>query len=99
MKEIKPINDKILIELIPEETVTAGGLYVPDTVKSQPTKGCVKALGDGIEVSDGTKRPIPLEIGDKVLFYEGRGIDVKLEDNENNYKVISIKDVIGTYTD
>lgn len=99
MKTIKPINDKILIQLIPEETTTSGGLYVPDVAKSEPTRGRVVAVGDGIEVSDGTIRPIPLNINDKVLFYEGRGLNVKLEDDTNDYKIISIKDVIGTFED
>ena len=96
MREIKPLNDKILIKILPEETETAGGLIIPDTVKEDSNKGEVVALGTGIEVSDGTIRPIPLKIGEKVLFSEGRGMSVKLEDM-NDYKIISIKDVIGTF--
>lgn len=96
MKEVKPLNDKILIQLIPEEQETAGGLYIPDTAKNTQTKGIVKALGDGVEINDGTIRPIPLNIEDRILFLEGRGIEVKIDGDDADYKIISIKDVLAT---
>lgn len=96
MKEIKPLNDKILVKLLPDESVTAGGLVIPDTLKNNQTKGEVVALGSGVELSDGTMRPIPLNIGDKVLFSEGRGVSIKLEDSED-YIIISIKDILGIF--
>lgn len=95
MKEIKPLNDKILVQLVPEEETTNGGLYIPDTVRDEQTKGIVKAVGTGIELSDGTIRPIPLKEGDMILFVEGKGIDIKLENDVNKYKIINIRDVLS----
>lgn len=96
MKNIKPLNDKILIKVLPEEDLTQGGLYIPDTAKAQPCRGEVLEVGTGVELSNGEIRPIPLNKGDLIIFTQGRGVNVKIDnDIENDYLIVGIKDVLG----
>ena len=98
MKNIKPLNDKILIKVLPEEDLTQGGLYIPDTAKAQPCRGEVLEVGTGVELSNGEIRPIPLNKGDLIIFTQGRGVNVKIDnDIENEYLIIGIKDVLMLY--
>lgn len=98
MKNIKPLNDKILIKVLPEEDLTQGGLYIPDTAKAQPCRGEVLEVGTGVDLSNGEIRPIPLNKGDLIIFTQGRGVNVKIDnDIENEYLIIGIKDVLMLY--
>ena len=97
MKNLQPLNDKILIKVLPEEDTTSGGLYIPDTAKSQPCKGEVIATGTGVELTNGEIRPIPLNKGDLIIFTQGRGVSVKLDDDTDDYLMVGIKDILGKY--
>lgn len=66
---IKPIADRVVVEAAPAETVTASGIYIPDTAQEKPQKGTVVAVGPG-KYAEGTGTLIPMTvvIGDTVLY-------------------------------
>jgi chaperonin GroES len=68
-----PINDRVLIEVIEPEEVIMGGLYIPDSAKEKPNEGVVIAVGQGFVTSTGTVIPVPVKVGDRVIFNKFAG--------------------------
>jgi len=89
---IKPIGDRILVELITDEVEKVGSLYVPDTAKEKPKQGKVVAVGEGSK--DGDKvTPLTVKAGDTVLFGKYSGAEVKHEDKD--YLILTEGDVLA----
>jgi len=63
-----PIADRIVVRREAAEAKTAGGILLPDTAKDKPARGVVVAVGPGKMKPDGTRVPMQLKVGDKVLF-------------------------------
>ena len=80
---IKPLEDKILVQANEAETTTASGLVIPDTAKEKPQEGTVVAVGPGRWDEDGEKR-IPLDVseGDEVLYSKYGGTEVKVDGDD-----------------
>lgn len=77
----RPLGNRVLIEPIPEDDITAGGIIIPDMAKDRPQIGIVKQIGDGlVVVKNGVEEvvPIPVEIGDVVLYSRYSGVDIRL---------------------
>ena len=89
---IKPIGDKILIELIEEDAEKVGSIYVPDTAKEKPQMGKVVSVGEG-KYEDGKLVPLSVKKGDKVLFRTYAGTDIKHGGNE--YLILSESDLLA----
>jgi len=89
---IKPIGDRVLIEMMEEEVEKVGTLYVPDTAKEKPQQGKVIAVGEGKR--DG-KDIIPMTVkkGDMVLFRKYAGTEVK--QNGKEYLIVAESDVLA----
>ncbi len=79
---IKPLQDRVLVKRLDENTKTAGGIIIPDTAKEKPSEGIVEAVGPGMVTPDGKTIPMTVKVGDKVLFgkWSGTEIKVKCED-------------------
>lgn len=77
--KLRPLNDRVVIKRIEEEERTAGGIIIPDTAKEKPIQGEVLAVGNGKLLEDGTRRPLDVKAGDRVLFSKYAGTDVKVE--------------------
>jgi chaperonin GroES len=89
---IKPIGDRLLVEVIESEVDKVGSLYVPDTAKERPQQGKVIATGDGKK--DGKDIvPMTVKAGDKVLFGKYSGTEVKYDGKE--YLILSETDVLA----
>ncbi len=76
---IKPLNDRVVVKPIEPEETTKGGIIIPDTAsKEKPMMGEVVAVGDGAVKDDGSRRPMSVKVGDKVLFskYSPEEIDI-----------------------
>lgn len=71
---IKPLSDRVLIEPTPVESQTASGIFVPDTAKEKPQTGVVAAVGNGKD-----QQPMTLKEGDKVLYAQYAGTEIKHE--------------------
>jgi chaperonin GroES len=80
--QLKPLNDRVVVKRIEEEEKTAGGIIIPDTAKEKPIQGEVKAVGSGKVMEDGTRRPLDVKAGDRVLFSKYAGTDIKVEGDE-----------------
>ena len=91
---IRPLGDRVLVRPIEKEEVTASGIVLPDTVdKKQKAEGVVVAVGPGKTLENGTKAPMDVKVGDKVLFRKWGGEDVKIEKDE--YKMLGAEDILA----
>lgn len=79
---IKPLYDRIVVERIEEDTMSSGGIVIPDSAKEKPDQGIVKAVGPGKTREDGKQAALSLKVGDRVLFGKYSGSNVKLDGKE-----------------
>ena len=77
--ELKPLFDRIIVQRVEEEAVTAGGIFLPDAAKEKRNEGKVIAVGQGKVLDDGTLLPLELKGGETVLFGKYAGSEVELE--------------------
>lgn len=80
---IKPLHDRIIVKRTEEEEKTKGGIIIPDTAKEKPAEGKVIAVGEGRIKKDGTKIPLEVKAGDRVLFSKYGGTEVKIDGEEH----------------
>lgn len=80
--ELRPLQDRVVIQRLDEETKTAGGIIIPDSHTEKPSQGRVIAVGTGYRNVDGTVRSLDVKIGDTVLFGKYSGTPVKVEGKE-----------------
>jgi chaperonin GroES len=81
--KIRPLHDRIIVRRLEEEEKTKGGIIIPDTAKEKPIEGKVIAVGDGKVKEDGTKLPMEVKVGDRILFSKYAGTEVKIEGEEH----------------
>ena len=94
MANIKPLEDKIVVQASEAETTTASGIVIPDTAKEKPQEGVVLAVGDGRWDDEGKKRiPLDVKVGDTVLYSKYGGTEVKY--NGEDYLILSSRDVLA----
>ena len=92
---LKPLEDRIVVKPSDEEQTTTSGIVIPDTAKEKPQEGSVVAVGPG-RFEDGTRVPLDVAIGDKVIYSKYGGTEVKVEGDE--YLVLSARDVLAVVT-
>ena len=80
--KVKPLNDRILVSRIEEKEQKKGGIIIPDAAKEKPMEGKVIAVGTGHVEKDGSKRPLEVKVGDRVLFGKYAGTEVKVDGEE-----------------
>jgi len=80
--KLRPLQDRIIVKRMEEETKTAGGIFIPETAKEKPQKGEVIAVGNGKKTEDGKIVPIDVKAGDKVLFGKYAGTEIKVDGEE-----------------
>src|SRR5262245_45673886 len=79
---LQPLGDRVVLEREASESKTAGGIVLPDSAKDKPARGTVKAVGDGKLTKDGTRKPLQVKVGDRVLFSSYAGDEFKIGDQE-----------------
>ena len=79
---LRPLQDRILVKRVKEETKTAGGIFIPETAKEKPQRGEIIAVGNGKKTEDGKVLPLDVKKGDKVLFGKYSGTDIKVDGEE-----------------
>jgi len=79
---LKPLGDRIVIELIEAEEKSAFGIVLPDSAKEKPQEGKVLAVGAGRVLDNGTRVELDVKEGDKIIFSKYSGTEVKYEGNE-----------------
>ncbi len=90
---IRPLHDRIIVERVQEETMTAGGLIIPDSAKEKPQQGVVVAAGKGKVTEDGKVLGMDVKVGDKVLFGKYAGTEIKIEGKE--FLMMREDDILG----
>jgi chaperonin GroES len=81
------------VEPVEREEKTKSGIVLPDTAKEKPQEGIVRSVGSGRVLDNGTKIPLELKVGDKVLYAKYAGNEFKIDEIE--YLIISEKDVLA----
>jgi len=76
---IKPLGNRVVVEPIEQEEMTAGGIVLPETAKEKPQQGLILAAGAGERDDDGDYIPMEVKVGDKVLFAKYAGTELKLD--------------------
>jgi chaperonin GroES len=95
--KLRPLGDRAVLKPVEKEEKTKSGIVIPDTAKEKPQEGIVEAVGTGRILDNGTKVPMELKVGDKVLYARYSGNEFKLDDIE--YLIISEKDVLAIVGD
>ena len=90
---IRPLQDRVLIKRLDQETTSPGGIVIPDTAAEKPIMGEVVAAGAGKRLDNGEVRKLAVSVGDRVLFGKFSGTEVKLDDVE--YLVMREDDIMG----
>jgi chaperonin GroES len=91
--KLRPLQDRILVQRVEEETTTKGGIIIPDTAKEKPAEGKVTAVGNGKVGEDGKRVPLEVKKGDRILFGKYSGTEVKVSGEE--YLIMREDDVLG----
>jgi chaperonin GroES len=91
---VKPIGDRVFVKISPSEEKTAGGILLPDTAKEKPQLGEVVAVGPGKRNDDGSRSPLEVQVGDKVLYSKYAGTDIKL--GGEDYVLLTEKDILAS---
>jgi chaperonin GroES len=82
VSKIRPLHDRLLVKRIEEKETVKGGIIIPDTAKEKPQEGEVLAVGNGKVLENGTKIPLDVKVGDKILFGKYSGTDIKVDGEE-----------------
>ncbi len=90
---IRPLQDRVIVKRMEEETTSSGGIVLPDSATEKPIRGEVLAVGPGKTLDSGEKRPLEVKVGDTVLFGKYSGTEVKLDDEE--LVVMREEDIMG----
>jgi chaperonin GroES len=80
--KIRPLGEKVLVQRVEAEAVTAGGIVLPDSAKEKPQRGKVISVGEGKQLKDGSKGELTVKVGDEVLFTSYAGTDIKVNGQE-----------------
>ena len=91
--KIRPIQDRVVIKRMPEETTTAGGIVLPGSASEKPSQGEVVAVGTGRVLDNGQTLPMYLKVGDKVVFGQYAGSTIKVGGEE--WLVMKESEVFG----
>lgn len=90
---LKPLADRVVVEPIERDEMTASGIYVPETAKEKPQEGKVVAVGPGRRDEDGDYVDMDVKLGDRVLYAKYAGTEVKLDDKK--YLILKESDILA----
>ena len=94
--KFKPLHDRVLVKRVEQDTRSAGGIIIPDTVQEKPMEGKVIAVGSGTKSEDGKVTPLDVKAGDKILFGKWSGTEVTIDGDE--LIIMKESDIMGIIT-
>jgi chaperonin GroES len=94
--KIRPLDDRIVVEALPAEEKTKGGIVLPEAAKEKPQQGKVVSVGPGRLNRDGVRTPPNLKKGDTVVYGKYSGTDVKVEGTE--YKIMRESEILAKFS-
>ena len=92
--DLQPLGDRLIVEVLEEEEVTASGIVLPDTAKEKPQRGRVLAVGKG-RYEEGKLIPLDVEVGDEIIYSKYGGTEVKVGGDE--YLILRESDVLAKF--
>ncbi|KRL04851.1 co-chaperone GroES [Liquorilactobacillus oeni] len=90
---LKPLGDRVILEVQKEEEQTVGGIVIANNAKEKPQTGKIVAVGSGRVLDNGEKATLSVKVGETVLFDKYAGTEVKYEDKP--YLVVHEKDIVA----
>ncbi|NWQ43696.1 co-chaperone GroES [Bacillus sp. EB106-08-02-XG196] len=90
---LRPLGDRIVIELVESEEKTASGIVLPDSAKEKPQEGKVVAVGTGRVLESGERVALEVSVGDRIIFSKYSGTEVKFDGNE--YLILRENDILA----
>jgi chaperonin GroES len=93
MAKVRPLRDRVMVRRLEEKEQKVGGIIVPDTAKEKPQQAEVMAVGSGKVLDNGTKVPLSVKAGDKVLVGKWSGTDVKIDGED--YLILKEDEILG----
>ena len=90
---VKPLADRLLVQRLVEGEVKRGGFIIPETAKEKPQECEVVAVGPGRVTDDGTRVPLEVKKGDRILISKYSGTEVKIDGDE--YLIMREDDVLA----
>ncbi|HPN72677.1 MAG TPA: co-chaperone GroES [Candidatus Omnitrophota bacterium] len=91
--KVKPLGDRVLVEVLEAEEMTKGGIVLPDTAKEKPQQGKVISVGKGKVTDDGKTVALQVKEGDIVLYGKYSGTELKIDDR--NLLMLKEEDILG----
>ena len=91
--QLKPLQDRVVVQRLDEETKTAGGIIIPDNHTEKPSQGKILAVGTGYRNTDGSVRGLDVKVGDTVLFGKYSGTEVKV--GGETYLIMKEDEILG----
>lgn len=93
MANIRPLDDRVVIEPMVAEEKTQGGIVLPDTAKEKPMRGKIVAVGEGKMLDSGKRAELLVKKGDKVLYGKYAGTEVTIDGKE--YLIMRESDILA----
>jgi chaperonin GroES len=93
--DVRPLNDRIVVERIEASDSTAGGLFVPDSAKEKPQEGKVVAVSRGKRLENGSLKSLDVRVGDHILYGKHTGSEIKLAGED--YLIMREDEVLGVF--
>ncbi|MGG3737620.1 co-chaperone GroES [Aeribacillus pallidus] len=94
---LKPLGDRVVIELVESEEKTASGIVLPDTAKEKPQEGKVVAVGTGRVLESGERVAPEVSVGDRIIFSKYAGTEVKYQGTE--YLILRESDILAVISE
>jgi chaperonin GroES len=90
---LRPLDDRVVVEPVEAEERTAGGIVLPDTAKEKPQRGTVIAVGPGKLLDTGKRGDLSVSVGDVVIYGKYSGTDIEV--NGNDVKIVRESDILA----
>lgn len=90
---LRPLDDRIVVEPLAAEEMTAGGIVLPDSAKEKPQRGTVLAVGEGKLLDNGQRSELSVAVGDEVIYGKYSGSDIEVDGRE--IKILREADILA----
>ena len=90
---IRPLDDRVVVEPVEAEEMTAGGIVLPDSAKERPQRGKVVAVGPGRLLDSGERGELSIAVGDEVIYGKYGGTDIEIDGND--VKILRESDILA----
>ena len=90
---IKPLGERVVIQVLEKEAITSSGIVLPDTAKEKPQEGKIVAVGTGKVLDNGQRVALEVKVGDKVIFSKYAGTEVKFDGQD--YMILGERDILA----